>query len=126
MTLTPTSGDAVAAIPILGAGLGYRRELKDGIFESRDAIDLLEIVTEQFIGDRHQLQELEQLCELFTVIPHGIGLSIGSERLDERYLHEIKGISDLTASPYYSEHLAMTRAAGIDIGHLSPLWFRES
>jgi uncharacterized protein (UPF0276 family) len=117
--------DTVAGISSLGSGLGYRRELKDRIFESRDAIDLLEIITEQFIGDRRHVRELEDLCEAFTVIPHGIGLSIGSERLDEHYLKEIKQISDITESPYYSEHLAMTHAAGIDIGHLSPLWFTE-
>jgi uncharacterized protein (UPF0276 family) len=126
MTVKANVGNAVAAIPRLGSGLGYRRELKEGIFASRDAIDLLEIVTEQFMGDRRYTQELEALCGAFIVIPHGIGLSIGSERLDKQYLREIKFISDLTTSPYYSEHLAMTRAPGIDIGHLSPLWFTKA
>jgi uncharacterized protein (UPF0276 family) len=125
MTGIAKTCDALAAIPSLGSGLGYRRELKDSIFASRDAIDLLEIITEQFIGDRRFLRELEEICRIFTVIPHGIGLSIGSERPDERYLAEIRQISDLTEAPYYSEHLAMTRGGGIDIGHLSPLWFTE-
>src|SRR6188768_4019191 len=111
--------------PALGSGLGYRRELHDAILNSRDAIDFLEVVTEQFMGDPARERELEQLCQAFTVIPHGIGLSVGSRTLDEGYLSEIKRISDITASPYYSEHLAMTRAPGIDIGHLSPLWFTD-
>jgi uncharacterized protein (UPF0276 family) len=126
MTVTAGARSGVAAIPVLGSGLGYRRELKDDILASRDAIDCLEVITEQFIGDRRFLTELEELCESFTVIPHGIGLSIGSERLDREYLAQIRRISEVTASPYYSEHLAMTRAPGIDIGHLSPLWFNET
>jgi uncharacterized protein (UPF0276 family) len=121
-----STSNGLAAIPVLGSGLGYRHELKDGIFASCDAIDCLEIITEQFIGAQRHLNELEKLRDAFTVIPHGVGLSIGSEKLDEEYLREIKRISDVTASPYYSEHLAMTRAAGIDIGHLSPLWFSET
>ena len=35
----------------------------------------------------------------------------------------MKRVSDITGAPYYSEHLAVTRAPGIDIGHLSPVWF---
>lgn len=73
------------------------------------------------------MRELEEICTIFTVIPHGIGLSVGSAMpLDQNYLRAIKHISDLTKSPYYSEHLCMTRAPGIDIGHLSPLWFTEA
>jgi uncharacterized protein (UPF0276 family) len=119
-------GDGVAGIPFLGSGLGYRRELRDAILESRGAIDFLEIVTEQFIGGAFHIRELEELCKVFPVIPHGLGLSVGSEAFDQAYLNEIKRISDVTESPYYSEHLAMTRAPGIDIGHLCPLWFTDA
>lgn len=115
--------DPVLAIPRLGAGIGYRRELKEGIFGARDAIDFLEIITEQFLYDPAAIDELEEVCDRFAVVPHGIGLSVGSPSLDTGYLRAIKRVSDITRSPYYSEHLAMTRAPGIDIGHLSPLWF---
>ena len=121
----PHGRDPLAAIPFLGSGLGYRRELRERILESRAIIDFLEIVTEQFMGDAGRLRDLEELCALFPVIPHGIGLSIGSESLDEEYLRNIKRVSDVTGSAYYSEHLAVTRAPGIDIGHLSPVWFSE-
>ena len=82
-------------------------------------------MTEQFGDDAKSRAELDQICERFPVIPHGIGLSVGSDALDPDYLAAIKRISDITCSPYYSEHLAMTRAPGIEIGHLSPLWFTE-
>jgi len=115
---------AAGSLPFLGSGLGYRRELRQAILDARSAIDFLEIVTDQFLGGM-ALAELEEICAVFPVIPHGIGLSIGSPRLAEDYLRAIRRVSDVTASPYYSEHLAMTQAPGIDLGHLSPLWFTE-
>jgi uncharacterized protein (UPF0276 family) len=122
----PGVSQGLSTIPKLGSGLGYRRELREAILESRRAIDFLEIVTEQFFGGGARIRELEEICGVFPVIPHGVGLSIGSVDLDHDYLRAIKRVSDVTASPYYSEHLAMTRAPGIDIGHLAPLWFSET
>ncbi|WP_030485672.1 DUF692 domain-containing protein [Nocardioides aequoreus] len=121
--MTKLASSHLDAIPTLGSGMGYRRELREQIFASRDRIDVLEIVTEQFFGGD---QELEELVALWPVIPHGVGLSIGTAgALDWEYLHQVRRVSERTGSPYYSEHLAITRAPGIDIGHLAPLWFTE-
>lgn len=125
-TRIDTSDDAVARIPTFGSGLGYRRELRAQTFAAREAIDFLELLTDQFIEEPRHIREVEEVCAVFPAIPHGIGLSVGSAGgLDDDYLQAIKRISDITGSPYYSEHLCMTRAPGIDIGHLSPLWFTE-
>lgn len=113
-------------IPRLGTGLGYRREISKDILEAKDSIDFVEIITDQFINNPRYIEELEQVCQHFKVIPHGIGLSIGSAELQNPdYLFAIRQISDLTKSPYYSEHLCLTQVPGIDIGHLSPLWFTD-
>ncbi len=118
---------AIAGIPFLGSGLGFRRELASELLGARESIDFVEIITEQFSEDfKNSRRELDEICQAFPVIPHGVGLSIGSVgQLDRDYLAEVKKVSDATKSPYYSEHLCMTRAPGIDIGHLSPLWFTE-
>lgn len=109
------------AIPYLGSGLGYRREIGSRILDAGDRVDVLEVVTEQFIQAE---DELAALVDRFPVIPHGVGLSIGTAGpLDREYLRSVKRVSDITGAPYYSEHLAVTRAPGIDIGHLSPVWF---
>jgi uncharacterized protein (UPF0276 family) len=116
----------VSAVPSFGTGLGFRHEIKDSIFASQASIDFLEVLVDQFISDDRELTDLREVCDTFQAIPHGVGLSVGSAAgLDLDYLRAIKRISDLTGSPYYSEHLCMTRAPGIDIGHLSPIWFTE-
>src|SRR5581483_9441513 len=126
MTSIQQHSHPLTAIPVQGVGLGFRRELKEDIFAAREEIDFLEVITDQYLHHPGALRELEQVCASFQVIPHGIGLSVGSVGpLEQSYLQAIKRISDLTRSPYYSEHLCITRAPGIDIGHLSPLWFTE-
>lgn len=117
----------ITTIPALGVGLGYRSELRQGILANRERIDFLEIITDNYLREPSALAALEELCTLFPVIPHGVDLSIGSVMpWEPAYLRDIKRVSDLTGSPYYSEHLCMTRVPGRDIGHLAPLWFTES
>lgn len=115
----------LSSIPWQGSGIGYRMELNKAIWEHREQIDCLEIITDRYIEQPHLMDELEALSESFRVIPHGIGLSVGSPRVSSGYLRDLKRINDVTKSPYYSEHLCMTRAPGLEIGHLSPLWFTE-
>ncbi|MBA2288545.1 MAG: DUF692 domain-containing protein, partial [Ktedonobacteraceae bacterium] len=90
-------------------------------------IDFLEVITEHYTDDDPRAQrELEEISSLFPVIPHGISLSIGSMTpLDQGLLRGIKRVCEMTQAPYYSEHLCMTSVPGIDLGHLSPLWFTE-
>lgn len=115
----------LASVSWQGSGIGYRTEIARAIWDNRDLIDCLEIITDRYIEYPQLGEELETLCGSFRVIPHGIGLSVGSPRVSREYLRDVKRISDITKSPYYSEHLCMTRAPGLDIGHLSPLWFTE-
>lgn len=122
----PEATSSLSEIPFLGSGIGFRRELKKRLFELHEEVDFVEIITDQYREDPRAMEELEEVCGYFQIIPHGVSLSVGSAGpLDREYLRFIKSISDLTKAPYYSEHLCMTRAPGIDIGHLSPLWFTE-
>ena len=121
-----TVTNCLAEIPALGVGLGYRSELKEEILTNRERIDFVEIISDNYLTMPESQAVLEDLCALFPVIPHGIDLSIGSLMpVEKSYLQGIKRVSDVTGSPYYSEHLCMTRAPGRDIGHLAPLWFTE-
>jgi uncharacterized protein (UPF0276 family) len=58
------------------------------------------------------------------LIPHGLNLSLGSaEGLDMSYAQSLATLVNRLSPPYWSEHLAVTRAGGIEIGHLAPLPF---
>jgi len=117
---------SLRGIPHLGSGMGYRREIRREMHAAADDLDFVEIITEQYTGSVRAQAELERLCDRFRVIPHGVRLSIGSFTPPApEYLAAIKRVSDTTAAPYYSEHLAVTRAPGLEFGHLSPVWFTE-
>jgi len=110
----------------LGVGLGYRRPIKQEILAARYELDFLEVITENYLDDARHIEELEEICAIFPVIAHGVALSVGSMTpLNRQYLQGIKRVSDITKAPYYSEHLCMSRVPGIDLGHLTPLWFTQ-
>jgi uncharacterized protein (UPF0276 family) len=115
---------SLAGIRVLGSGLGYRAEIGDQIQGARADIDFVEIIAEQYTGQPAKMDELRHIAGIFPVIPHGIGLSVGSPGpIPREQLASIRQVSDITRASYYSDHLCMTRAPGIDLGHLTPLWW---
>jgi uncharacterized protein (UPF0276 family) len=127
------AGDVVAVatkgVPVheplrsLGVGLGYRPVHRDEIFAHRRSIDFFEIVADHyFSASPPKLAELELLKSNFPLIPHGLALSIGSaEGIDQRYLKDFQRVVEAVQPEWCSDHIAFTRAGGIDIGHLTPL-----
>lgn len=107
----------------LGIGLGYRAALRPAIFQQRERIGFLEIIADHWLDPtREELDVLELLAAHFTLIPHAIGLSLGSaEGLDGGYLERLAALIERLDPPWWSEHLAFTRAGGVEIGHLTPL-----
>jgi len=116
---------AMDKIAPLGAGVGYRSPYRADLFLNRSGIDFLEIIADHYMGTgRDAREELALLRAHFPLIPHGLNLSLGSaEGLDLPYAKAFTDLVNELHPPYWSEHLAMTRAAGIEIGHLAPLPF---
>lgn len=114
-------------LPALGVGLGYRDPLRSDILLNREQIDNLEIISEHFLElTREKARLLDLLKQHFTLIPHGISLSIGSaEGLNETYLKQLAKLIERIDPPWWSEHICFTQAGGIDIGHLTPLPFSQ-
>ncbi|HZP84009.1 MAG TPA: DUF692 domain-containing protein [Chthonomonadaceae bacterium] len=110
-------------LPNLGAGLGYRDPLLSELFLQRQRVDCLEITADHFMtASPQKQQELELLTAHFPLIPHGLSLSLGSaEGLDRDYARTLAALVNRLNPPWWSEHLAFTRAGGIEIGHLTPL-----
>ena len=72
------------------------------------------------------MHELDLLIEHFALVAHGLDLSLGSaEGLDQRYLDQIAALIERIDPPWWSEHVAFTRAGGVEIGHLAPVPFAE-
>lgn len=112
-------------LPELGVGLGFREPFRSDLFLHRGHVDFLEITADHYLDSTPEKeQELDLLAEHFTLIPHAINLSLGSaEGIDHDYVHKLAELVRRLNPPWWSEHIAFTRAGGMDIGHLSPLPF---
>ena len=115
----------LAGLPALGAGLGFREPLRASVFRHRPSIAALEITVEHYFDPTPEKRdELELLRAHFPLIPHGLDLSLGSaEGVDARTLERFAALIEKVRPPWWSEHIAFTRAGGVEIGHLAPLPF---
>ena len=115
----------LSQLPTLGVGLGFREPFRSDLFLHQRDVDFLEITADHYLDVLPQkMQELELLARHFTLIPHGLNLSLGSaEGLDTSYARKFGDLVQQLNPPWWSEHIAFTRAGGVEIGHLSPLPF---
>lgn len=106
-------------------GVGFRPQFKSEIFLHREKIDFLEITADHYLDATAQkLAELELLKQHFSLIPHGLSLSLGSaEGVDESYLEKFAALVENVQPEWFSDHICFTKSGGINIGHLSPVPF---
>lgn len=108
-----------------GVGIGLRRELVAQAFATTRRIDWVEIVAENYAGERGAARDtLARARDRWPVIPHGVSLSVGSGP-PAGYVDEWAELVDFLDPPFASDHLcyASTREhAWLD---LLPLPFVE-
>lgn len=114
-------------IPFLGSGISVRPQILGNIMAHHKEIDVVEIIPEQYFRwTEEEQQEIYQLNSLFKIVPHGVNLSIATASpIEDEYLEQIKRVIKIFHSPYYGDHLTITRVPGIDIDHLSPVWYTK-
>ena len=114
-------------LPVLGVGMGYRDPLSHQILSNKTEIDFLEVTADHFLSStEHRKKFLDKLSSEYVLIPHGLNLSLGSaEGLNNEYLKDLSGLVKNLSPPWWSEHIAFTKAGDIEIGHLSPLPFNN-
>lgn len=102
-------------------GLGWRHELSASILSHLDAIDVVElIIDDYFNAPRHKLQAVTSLRQYVDVIYHGVTLGLASTHaVDARRVDQLARTLDHFQASVWSEHLAFVRAGGYEIGHLS-------
>ena len=97
-------------IPILGSGLGYREPWYESLIsEQGDKVDFLEITADHFMdAPNWKIDQLKELSEKFTLIPHALDLSLGtSEGIDEAYVEKLQSVIEIVNPPF-----------GVSIWHL--------
>ena len=101
-------------------GLGYRRELASWIDSKPKDVNCLEITAEHFFQDGEE--HLAKLAQRFPLFVHGLGLSLGTPGpLDEQRLEQFARVVRLAKPDWISDHIAFTRTAEADLGHLNPV-----
>ncbi|MEU3166749.1 DUF692 domain-containing protein [Streptosporangium sp. NPDC006930] len=113
----------LTGLPALGSGLGHRVELAEAIEAHAGRIDWLEVITERFLfAPADEREWLRGLTDRFPVVPHGLELSIGSEREpDAAYVEALAALVADVDAPWFSDHLSFTRTDSVDVGLLVPL-----
>lgn len=109
-------------MPNLGIGLGLRVEHYEAIFRDFPPVDWFEIISENFMVEGKPLENLERILEHYPVVQHGVSLAIGSpDPLDFSYLKKLKKLTQLTKTPWVSDHLCWGRLPGANFHDLLPL-----
>ncbi|MDB6016650.1 MAG: hypothetical protein JWR19_1139 [Pedosphaera sp.] len=101
-------------------GVGHRKPLAAWIDSGPPGLECLEITAEHFFErGEEQLASRSRNYHLFV---HGLGLSLGTPGpLDQERLRQFARVSELANPDWVSEHVAFTRTAEVDLGHLNPV-----
>ena len=113
--------------PFVGAGIGYRKPYRRDLL-AEDGLPkpaVLEVVPSHFFAEPDLLAPL---AERYPLVFHEVGCSIGTaEPVDCDILRRIKDLFAYGKPLFFTEHLALTTSpAGVDLGHLAPLWYTRS
>jgi uncharacterized protein (UPF0276 family) len=104
------------------AGIGYRRAHRDALLGADAGPDCLEIIPSHFFGGD---AALAPLAERYPLVFHEVGLSIGTVEDSAEWISRMSSLVRLARPKLLSDHLALTRSATIDLGHLCPLFYDE-
>ena len=110
-------------VPALGVGFSFRRPYITDLFLNPRTMDFLEILSDHYLEEiPERAEELELLHAHYTLIPHSLNLSLGgADALDGRYVRRLCSLIRRLEPPWFSDHLAFSRAGGIELGHLAPI-----
>ena len=140
VTLTNTQAriSSVSTIPKIGVGLAYQGPLRSFIETSEGVLDFIEVVPDilwtdlgrdrspRYVEDQASVDFIRQVRSRMPVIPHGIGLSIGSaHRFNREHIGQLSAWQERFHFPWHSDHLSYNLAAQgageINVGVTLPL-----
>lgn len=110
-----------------GFGLGLRTEHYQDFLNHEQAVDWLEVITDNFLVDGGKpLQMLERFREKYNLAFHGVSMSIGSYTgLDLHYLQKVKKLANRFEPMWVSDHLCWTHYHQQYLHDLYPLPYTQ-
>src|SRR5258708_17267429 len=119
------SSSDYSSLPVLGAGIGLRKEHFHELKKTALPVGWLEVVPENFMNFGGFSQAILDLCaRRWPVVSHGVNLSIGSlDPLNEEYVDRLKTLLERTRALWYSDHMCFTSIGGEYFHDLLPLPF---
>jgi len=110
------------SFPALGYGVGLRTRHYREFLRQPQAVDWLEIHTENYFGAGVDLNVLETLRADYPISMHGVGLGIGSATgYDLTHVEKIKRLAERIQPALISEHLCWAAIAGRHMNDLLPM-----
>lgn len=104
-------------------GIGWRPELAAGIYANLDRIDIIEVIADDYFGlskGNRKLEFLRSLAAQRPVTLHGVELGPASTSpIEAKRIEAFARLRDAVKPESWSEHLALVRAGGVEIGHLA-------
>ena len=109
---------------LAGVALGWRPELAADVLRAPESVDFLEVVADSCFAQPSAWREARAIAEVKPVVPHGVKLSLGSaDGVEMERAKRLGALARELGAPAITEHVALTRGGGRDIGHLTPLPF---
>jgi len=113
--------------PFLGFGVGLRRDHYLQLLENRPTMDWFEIISENFMIDGGRpLEVLGAVREDYTIVAHGVSMSLGStDPLNREHLGRLRELARRFEPAWISDHLCWTGIGGRNLHDLLPLPYTE-
>ena len=113
--------------PMLGYGVGLRRQHYSHVLETRRAVDWFEVTSENFmVAGGRALEVLEGVRANYPIAMHGVSMSIGStDPLNRDYLRRLRDLARRFEPAWISDHLCWTGVGGRNLHDLLPLPYTE-
>ncbi|WP_409524453.1 DUF692 domain-containing protein [Nitrincola sp. MINF-07-Sa-05] len=114
-------------VPFQGFGLGLRPTHYSSYLAQRQAVDWLEIISENYmVQGGKPLAMLDTIRADYPIAMHGVSMSIGSvSPLDRDYLQRLKALAHRIEPMWISDHLCWTGVHGTNLHDLYPLPYTE-
>jgi uncharacterized protein (UPF0276 family) len=113
--------------PMLGYGVGLRRQHYTHVLETRPKVDWFEVISENFmVAGGRALEVLEGVRANYPIAMHGVSMSIGStDPLNRTYLRQLRELARRFEPAWISDHLCWTGVGGRNLHDLIPLPYTE-